>query len=79
MYLLYFTTFFLEISTGIFWWVTTKSITILINGVKYIFSKEEILDDNLNIDKNYDSLTKDELEKLRNEIKEIKELLVQKK
>lgn len=79
MYLFYFTNYFLEISSGVIWWITTKSITILFNGVKYIFSKDEIENDNLNIENNYDSLSKDEIEKLRNEIREIKQLLVQKK
>ena len=78
MYLFFFTNYFLEISTGIIWWFTSKTVTLLYNGVKYMFSKEEIQEDNLNIEEKYDSLTKDEIMDLKKELKEIKQLLVQK-
>ena len=78
MYLFLFTNYFLEVTTGILWWVTKKSITIIFNGVKYIFSKEDIEQNNIDIEKNYDSLSRDEIEILKKELKEIKELLVQK-
>ena len=79
MYLFLFTNYFLEISTGIIWWVTSKTIIVLYNGVKYMFSKKDIKEDNLNIEENYDSLTKDEIKDLKRELQEIKKLLVQKK
>jgi len=78
MYLFLFTNYFLEIGTGVIWWITSKSVRLIYNGVTYAFSKEEIQEDKVNIDNNYDSLSKEEIENLKKELKEIKELLVQK-
>ena len=79
MYLFIFTTYFLDITSGIIWWITSNTVKIIYNGVVYIFSKEDIKNDTLNIEHNYDSLSKKEIEQLKKDIKEIKELLVQKK
>jgi len=78
MYLFLFTNYFLEIGTGVIWWITSKTVSLIYNGVTYAFSKEEIQEDKVNIDSNYDSLSKEEIENLKKELKEIKELLVQK-
>ena len=78
MYLFLFTNYFLEIGTGVIWWITSKSVRLIYNGVTYAFSKEEIQEEKVNIDNNYDSLSKEEIENLKKELKEIKELLVQK-
>jgi hypothetical protein len=78
MYLFLFTNYFLEIGTGVIWWITSKSVRLIYNGITYAFSKEEIQEDKVNIDNNYDSLSKEEIENLKKELKEIKELLVQK-
>ena len=79
MYLFFFTNYILEITSGIIWWVTTKTVKLAYNGVIYIFSKEDIETDKVNIEENYDSLTKEEIQELKRELREIKELLVQKK
>ena len=79
MYLFFFTNYILEITSGVIWWVTTKTVKLVYNGVIYIFSKEDIEQDKVNIEDNYDSLTKTEIEDLKRELREIKELLVQKK
>ena len=78
MYLFFFTNYFLEVSSGIIWWITSKTVSLMYNGVTYIFSKEDIQEDNINIDDNYDSLSRHEIEGLKKELREIKELLVQK-
>ena len=77
MYLFLFTNYILEISSGIMWWLTSKTVSLIYNGVVYIFSKEEIIQDDVNIEKDYDSLSKKEIEELKKELKEIKEILVQ--
>jgi len=79
MYLFFLTNYILEITSGVIWWVTTKTVKLVYNGVIYIFSKEDIEQDKVNIEDNYDSLTKTEIEDLKRELREIKELLVQKK
>jgi len=79
MYLFFLTNYILEITSGVIWWVTTKTVKLAYNGVIYIFSKEDIEQDKVNIEENYDSLTKTEIEDLKRELREIKELLVQKK
>lgn len=79
MYLFFFTNYVLEITSGIMWWFTTKTVSLLYNGAIYIFSKEDIQKDIVNIEENYDSLSKKEIEELKKEIREIKLLLVQKK
>tara|TARA_B100001027_G_scaffold202362_1_gene163060 strand:- start:366 stop:614 length:249 start_codon:yes stop_codon:yes gene_type:complete len=77
MYIFLLTNYFLEFSSGVIWWITSKTVSLLYNGVTYAFSKEEIVEDNVNIEQNYDSLSKEEIESLKKELKEIKELLVQ--
>jgi hypothetical protein len=77
MYIFFFTNYFLEFSSGVIWWITSKTVSLLYNGVTYAFSKEEIKDGNVNIEENYDSLSREEIESLKEELKEIKELLVQ--
>jgi hypothetical protein len=77
MYLFLFTNYFLEFGTSIIWWITSKTVSLLYNGVTYAFSKEEIQQDSVNIDQNYDSLTREEIEHLKKELQEIKKLLVQ--
>lgn len=77
MYIFLLTNYFLEFSTGVIWWVTSKTVSLLYNGVTYAFSKEEIVEDEVNIENNYDSLSREEIESLKKELKEIKELLVQ--
>tara|TARA_B100000886_G_C20045622_1_gene335547 strand:- start:248 stop:496 length:249 start_codon:yes stop_codon:yes gene_type:complete len=77
MYIFLLTNYFLEFSTGVIWWVTSKTVSLLYNGVTYAFSKEEIVQDEVNIENNYDSLSREEIESLKKELKEIKELLVQ--
>lgn len=77
MYIFLLTNYFLEFGTGVIWWVTSKTISLLYNGVTYAFSKEEIVEDEVNIENNYDSLSREEIENLKKELKEIKELLVQ--
>ena len=78
MYIFLFTNYFLEFGSGVIWWITSKTVSLLYNGVTYAFSKEEIKEDSVNIEQNYDSLTKEEIDNLKKELKEIKELLVQK-
>lgn len=73
--LFYFTYEFLEISSGVLWWATTKSVKLLYNGVTYLFSKENIINDSVNIEDNYDSLSIEEIKELRNEIQELKKML----
>ena len=73
--LFYFTYEFLEISSGVLWWATTKSVKLLYNGVTYLFSKENIINDSVNIEDNYDSLSIEEIKEIRNEIKELKKML----
>ena len=77
MYIFLLTNYFLEFGTGVIWWVTSKTVSLLYNGVTYAFSKEEIVEDDVNIEKNYDSLSREEIDSLKKELKEIKELLVQ--
>ena len=78
MYLFLFTTYFLDITSGIVWWITSNTIKIVYNGVVYMFSNEDIIEGNLNIENNNDILNKKEMENLKKELKEIKELIVQK-
>ena len=78
MYLFLFTTYFLDITSGVVWWITSNTIKIVYNGVVYMFSNEDIKEGNLNIENNYDTLNKKEMENLKKELKEIKELIVQK-
>ena len=73
--LFYFTYEFLEISTGVLWWTTTKSVKLLYNGVMYFFSKENIVNDKVNIEENYDSLSIEEIKELKKEIQELKKML----
>ena len=77
MYLFLFTNYILEIGSGIVWWLTSKTVKLIYNGVVYIFSKEEVLEDSVNIENEYDSLSKKEIDDLKKELKEIKDLLVQ--
>ena len=77
MYIFLLTNYFLEFGSGVIWWVTSKTVSLLYNGVTYAFSKEEIVEDDVNIEKNYDSLSREEIDSLKKELKEIKELLVQ--
>lgn len=73
--LFYFTYEFLEISSGVLWWATTKSVKLLYNGVTYLFSKENIINDSVNIEDNYDSLSIEEIRELKKEIQELKKML----
>lgn len=73
--LFYFTYEFLEISSCVLWWATTKSVKLLYNGVTYLFSKENIINDSVNIEDNYDSLSIEEIRELKKEIQELKKML----
>lgn len=73
--LFYFTYEFLEISSGVLWWATTKSVKLLYNGVTYFFSRENIINDSVNIEDNYDSLSIEEIRELKKEIQELKKML----
>ena len=73
--LFYFTYEFLEISSGILWWATSKSVKLLYNGVLYLFSKDDIINDSVNIEDNYDSLTIEEIKGLKKEIQELKKMI----
>ena len=78
MVLFYLTNSLLDISAGILWWVGTKTASLIYNGVSYaIYGNSETEE----ISENYDALTKDdiiELKELKEEIKGLKSLLVQK-
>ena len=73
--LFYFTYELLEISSSILWWVTKKSVKIIYNGVIYLFPKEDIINDSINIENNYESLSIEEIRELKKEIQELKKIL----
>ena len=70
----------LDITFGVVWWITKKSVNGIYNGISYVFSKNEDEDENENenenennsenIDDKYDLL--DEVRELRVELKELK-------
>ena len=73
--LFYFTYELLEISSSILWWATKKSVKIIYNGVIYLFPKEDIINDSINIENNYESLSIEEIRELKKEIQELKKIL----
>lgn len=83
MVLFYLTNSFLDISSGVLWWITKNTASLLYNGVSYAISYKEdinISETNIEINNNYDDLSKDdltELLQLKNDIKDIKMILVQ--
>jgi len=88
MVLFYLTNSFLDISSGVLWWITKNTASLLYNGVSYAISYKEdinISETNIEINNNYDDLSKDDLSKddlaelleLKNDIKDIKMILVQ--
>jgi len=90
MSLFLLTNTFLDISVGVIWWVTKNTASLVYNGVLYMMPNDIDNDndnnndnnsENLNNDDSYENLTKDEIKELlelKNDIKDIKHLLVQK-
>jgi len=83
MVLFYLTNSFLDISSGVLWWITKNIASLLYNGVSYAISYKEdttINENNIEINNKDDYLSKDdlaELLELKNDIKDIKMILVQ--
>tara|TARA_Y100000996_G_C22142482_1_gene486841 strand:- start:46 stop:327 length:282 start_codon:yes stop_codon:yes gene_type:complete len=90
MVLFYLTNSLLDISAGVLWWIGKKTTGLIYDGISYAIYSNDSGNDSENdygnqskeINKNYDSLSKediDELLELKNEIKDLKALLVQNK
>ena len=78
MVLFYLTNSLLDISAGVIWWVGKKTANIIYDGLSYAIYRNTETEE---INENYDTLSKEdvkELIELKNEIKGLKNLLVQK-
>jgi hypothetical protein len=84
MVLFYLTNAFLDVSFGVIWWVSTKSVSLLYNSAVYALSNEpepesEPESEPDKISKDYVSLTKCEIKELIELKHDIKNLLVHSK
>jgi hypothetical protein len=82
MVLFYLTNSLLDISAGVLWWIGKKTTGLIYDGVSYAIygSDSDNINESEEINQNYDSVTKEDIEELielKKEIKDLKDLLVQ--